>query len=156
MININVPGQVAVIGSGIAGLGCALDLTRRGYSVALYEAQSRLGGHANTVEVTVAGKRLCVDTGFLVFNHKTYPLLLALFADLGVSTAVSEMSFSVSEGPHRFEWAGTNLRSVFAQKRNLLSPSFLRMLVDILRFNRHATRMAEVSCAAQPQQWGLL
>lgn len=152
----NTTRRIAVIGSGISGLGCAWQLGRRGYRVTLFESEARLGGHAHTVDVTLEGHRVGVDTGFLVFNHRTYPNLLRLFSDLKVQTSTSEMSFSVSEGPHQFEWAGTNLRTVFTQKRNLLSPSFMRMLADILRFNRQATMLATQAPPDDAQMSGSL
>jgi predicted NAD/FAD-binding protein len=134
--------RIAVVGSGISGLGAALRLTDRGHWVTLYEADDRLGGHSNAVDVNLEGITHPVDTGFLVFNERTYPRLLALFAELGVRTAVSDMSFSVSAGPHDFEWCGSSLRSLFAQPSNALSPRFWRMLRDIARFNREATALA--------------
>ncbi|GAB4477921.1 MAG: FAD-dependent oxidoreductase [Burkholderiaceae bacterium] len=141
--------KIAVIGAGIAGLGCAYALQRtlreRG-RITLYEASARLGGHANTVDITLDGTSYPVDTGFLVFNARTYPNLVRLFRDLGVPTAPSDMSFAVSvprTGGRRLEWGGSNLDTVFAQRRNLLSPMFVRMLRDILRFNRQGTRVAE-------------
>jgi predicted NAD/FAD-binding protein len=133
--------RIAVVGSGIAGLSAAWLLSQR-HRVTLYEAAPRLGGHTHTVDVTVDGISHPVDTGFLVFNHRTYPNLTAMFAHLGVETAASEMSFGVSMLDRDFEWAGANLRSVFAQKRNAARPAFWRMLADILRFNREATRAA--------------
>lgn len=141
--------RIAVIGAGIAGLGCAYALRRtlRAHArITLFEASTRLGGHANTVDVGLDGTTHPVDTGFLVFNERTYPNLVRLFRDLHVPTAASDMSFAVSlplAGARRLEWAGSNLNTVFAQRRNLLSPAFLRMLLDILRFNRQATRVAE-------------
>lgn len=130
--------KIAVIGSGIAGLSCALELTRaRTGQVSLFEAAPTLGGHSNTVDVTLEGITHPVDTGFLVFNHRTYPNLVRLFDQLQVQTAASEMSFSVSLGD-RLEWAGTSLATVFAQPVNLVRPRFLGMLADILRFNREA------------------
>ncbi|HUN91028.1 MAG TPA: FAD-dependent oxidoreductase [Burkholderiaceae bacterium] len=131
--------KIAIVGAGIAGLACARELARR-HEVVLYEAARRAGGHANTVDVTLEGRSHPVDTGFLVFNHRTYPKLRQLFDDLKVPTAPTEMSFSVSvaDGRDRLEWAGTNLSTVFAQRRNLASPRFLRMLGELLRFNRHA------------------
>ena len=134
--------RVAVVGAGVAGLGASLALTEQGCDVALFEAFGQLGGHARTVEIELDQLRFPVDTGFLVFNHRTYPHLLALFKRLEVPTSPSDMSFAVSEGPHRFEWAGTNLRSVFAQPRNLFSTSFWRMLFDILKFNKQASALA--------------
>lgn len=141
--------RIAVVGAGIAGLGCAYALRRalRGRArITVYEAEKRLGGHANTVDVALDGTTHPVDTGFLVFNERTYPKLIQLFRDLRVPTAASDMSFSVSlplARGRRLEWAGSNLDTVFAQRRNLLSPAFLSMLRDILRFNRQATRVAE-------------
>lgn len=141
--------KIAVIGAGIAGLGCAYTLHRalRGRArVTVYEAAQRLGGHANTVDVALDGATHPVDTGFLVFNERTYPNLVRLFRELRVPTAASDMSFSVSlplASGRRLEWAGSSLDTVFAQRRNLLSPAFLGMLRDILRFNRQATGVAE-------------
>ena len=102
----------------------------------------RFGGHAHTVDVTLDGIRHGVDTGFLVFNERTYPELLRLFAELGIELAKSEMSFSVQVPDAGLEWSGSNLDTVFAQRGNLLRPAFLRMLADLLRFNRLATALA--------------
>jgi predicted NAD/FAD-binding protein len=141
--------KVAIVGSGIAGLGCAHALLaerQHGIRITLFEAESRLGGHANTVDVHLDGVEHPVDTGFLVFNERTYPNLIGLFAELGVTTAKSDMSFAVSVpvvGGRKIEWAGTDLATVFAQRRNVASPRFLGMLADILRFNRQATRIAQ-------------
>jgi uncharacterized protein len=129
--------RIAVIGSGISGLATAYFLNRR-HDVVLFESGGYLGGHTNTVDVTLEGKTCGVDTGFLVYNEHTYPNLVALFDELGVATVASDMSFAVSAHGGALEWAGTNLDTVFAQRGNLASPSFLRMLADIARFNRHA------------------
>ena len=129
--------RVAVVGSGISGLSVAWLLSQK-YQVTLFEAGNYLGGHTNTVDVTVDGITAPVDTGFLVFNERTYPNLVELFSHLGVRTASSEMSFSVRIDEERVEWAGNSLASVFAQKRNLVKPEFWRMLKDILRFNRES------------------
>ena len=135
--------KIAVVGSGIAGLACAHALARtHRLPVTLYEAADYLGGHSHTVDVAVDGLTHPVDTGFLVFNHRTYPRLLRLFAELDVPTAKSEMSFSVSLGGV-LEWSGTSLASVFAQPANLLRPRFIGMLRDILRFNRAAGSAAQ-------------
>jgi predicted NAD/FAD-binding protein len=134
--------RVAVVGSGISGLGVAWSLAGQA-EVTLYEAGTHFGGHSHTVDVTLDGITHGVDTGFLVFNHRTYPLLRQLFDELGVPTAASDMSFSVQHRASRLEWNGANLNSVFAQRRNLLRPAFLGMLRDILRFNRLATELAE-------------
>ncbi|WP_246164983.1 NAD(P)/FAD-dependent oxidoreductase [Pigmentiphaga aceris] len=132
------PGQkIAVVGAGIAGLASAYLLSRQ-HAVTLFEAGDYLGGHTRTVDVTVEGKTVPVDTGFLVFNDRTYPNLIALFKELGVASLETDMSFGVTLDGGRFEWAGTNLDTVFAQRRRLLSPTFYLMLRDILRFNRNA------------------
>ncbi len=141
--------KVAVIGSGISGLSCAWLLAEHSdsaYEVTLFEADSRIGGHTNTVEVELEGMRHGVDTGFLVFNDWTYPNLIALFAHLNIQTAPSEMSFSVSlrhENKIKLEWSGCNLATVFAQPSNLVSPKFLSMLRDLLRFNKQATGLID-------------
>lgn len=132
------PGsRVAVVGSGIAGLSAAWLLNRR-YRVTLFEAGDYLGGHTNTVDAEIDGLRHPVDTGFLVHNEVTYPNLIALFKTLGVATHESDMSFGVSVREPDIEWAGTNIRTVFAQPRNMVRPAFLGMLRDIARLNREA------------------
>ena len=129
--------RIAVVGSGISGLAAAWLLSRR-HAVTLFEADTRLGGHANTVELTLDGQTHPVDTGFLVYNRATYPNLVRLFAELGVPAAPSEMTFSVALESPAIAWAGTSLGTLFAQRGNLLRPAFLRMLRDVLRFNREA------------------
>lgn len=133
--------RVAVVGGGIAGLGAAWLLAQRD-RVTLFEAGDYVGGHTNTVDVTLEGRTHPVDTGFLVFNRRTYPNLCALFALLGVEAVETEMSFGVSLAGPGLEWAGTNLDTVFAQRANLLRPAFLGMVRDIMRFNRETTRLA--------------
>ena len=141
--------KVAIVGSGISGLAAAHRLQPHVH-VTLLESGSYFGGHTHTVDVTLptvqGPKTWGVDTGFLVFNERTYPRLIALLAELQVETAASDMSFSVqvpaTRGRHRLEWSGNNLATVFAQKRNLLSPRFWGMLADLLRFNRLCTRLA--------------
>ena len=139
--------RIAVIGGGIAGLASAWLLSRQ-HRVTLFEAGDYVGGHTNTIEVEVDGHRHPIDTGFLVFNDRTYPNLCALFACLGVASVESEMSFGVSLAEPAIEWAGSDLATVFAQPTNLLRPAFLGMLADILRFNRETTRMAAEGTAA--------
>ncbi len=129
--------RIAVIGAGISGLASAYFLGSR-HAVTLYEQGSYLGGHSNTVDVTVDGRSHPVDTGFLVYNERTYPNLVRLFAELGVRAHRSQMSFGVSLDGGSTEWAGTNLDSVFAQRRNMVSPGFLGMLAEVTRFNRDA------------------
>ena len=131
--------RIAVVGSGIAGLSTAWLLADQ-YRVTLFEAGDYFGGHSNTVDVTLEGVTHPVDTGFLVHNDLTYPNLVPLLAYLGVPVHASDMSFGVSIHEPDIEWAGTNLRSVFAQPSNLFRPKFLSMLRDILRFNREAER----------------
>jgi len=132
------PQRIAVVGAGISGLACAWLLARR-YQVTLFEANSYLGGHTNTVDVALEGKSHPVDTGFLVFNERTYPNLIGLFDLLGVESVETEMSFSVSLENPRLEWAGSSLATIFGQKRNLVRQQFWAMLSDILRFNREST-----------------
>ena len=134
--------RVAVVGSGISGLGVAWSLASEA-QVTLFEAGDYFGGHSHTVDATLEGVTHGVDTGFLVFNHRTYPLLRQLFTDLGVPTAESDMSFSVQHRASGLEWSGSNLNTVFAQRRNLLRPAFLGMLGEILRFNRVAGQLAQ-------------
>ncbi len=134
--------RVAVVGSGIAGLSTAHALSGQA-QVTLYEASDYFGGHAHTVDVTLDGVTHGVDTGFLVFNERTYPNLIRLFGELGVATSPSDMSFSVQVDQHGLEWSGSSLGTVFAQRRNLLRPRFWHMLADILRFNRLTTALAQ-------------
>ena len=131
--------KIAIVGSGISGLGSAYLLSEH-HDVTVFEVDHRPGGHSHTVDVQVDGHRFGVDTGFLVFNERTYPLLCRLFGHLQTPVVKSEMSFSVEIASPNLEWAGTNLDTVFAQRRNLLSLSFWKMLRDILRFNKNATR----------------
>ena len=142
--------RIAVIGSGISGLSAAYHL-RNQADVTLFEAGSYFGGHTHTVDVTLPSPQGMVshgvDTGFLVFNERTYPGLIGLFAELQVQTSTSDMSFSVqtprASGQRAMEWSGSNLNTVFAQRSNLLSPTFLGMLRDVLRFNTLANALAD-------------
>ncbi len=129
--------RIAVVGSGISGLASAWLLSRR-HDVTLFEAGSYLGGHTNTLDVHLEGKTHAVDTGFLVFNDRTYPNLLAMFALLGVESIETEMTFAVSLENPSLEWAGASLATLFGQKRNLVRKEFWGMLSDILRFNRES------------------
>jgi uncharacterized protein len=131
------PLDIAVIGTGIAGMACAWLLAKR-HNVTVYESADRVGGHANTVNVASAEGNLPVDTGFIVYNESTYPNLTALFQYLNVPTHASEMSFAVSLDDGWLEYAGTNLAGLFAQKRNLIRPHFWGMLLDLVRFYREA------------------
>ncbi len=137
------------MGSGISGLAVAHSLKGQA-DVTLFEAGDYFGGHANTVDITLPTTQGMVthgvDTGFLVFNERTYPNLINLFAELGVETSLSDMSFSVQAprawGNEALEWSGSNLDTVFAQRRNLLRPQFYKMLLDVLRFNKLCTEIA--------------
>ena len=129
--------RVAIIGTGIAGLGCAWNL-RDVARLTLFEQAPRPGGHTNTVTVDEDGVEVPIDTGFIVFNRVTYPNLCRLFEELGVATQPSEMSFSVQHRPDHLEYNGMGVRKVFAWKRNLLRPRFHRLLGDIQRFFRVA------------------
>ena len=146
--------RIAIIGAGISGLGCAYALRQHPeFELTLYEAGDHIGGHSNTVDFTceINGESIThgIDTGFLVFNRKTYPRLVRLFEEIQAPVFPSEMSFSVSiDAPEKattktkLEWAGNDINSFFGQRSNLLSPSFWRMAYDILRFNRMATKLA--------------
>ncbi|AWG36503.1 NAD(P)/FAD-dependent oxidoreductase [Alcaligenes aquatilis] len=147
--------RIAVIGSGISGLAAAFRLasTQTSHRVCLIEANSYFGGHANTVQLSLDGICHGVDTGFLVFNHRTYPMLTQLFKELDVETAPSEMSFSVqvpdAHGRPGMEWSGSSLNGVFAQRKNLLRPRFIGMLLEIMRFNRLTTDIAQRQVESQ-------
>ncbi|MDT0502204.1 MULTISPECIES: FAD-dependent oxidoreductase [unclassified Halomonas] len=131
--------RIAVIGSGIAGMAAAWYLSGR-HEVTLFEADACLGGHTATVDVELAGRHYAIDTGFIVFNDWTYPHFQRLMQRLGVLSQPTEMSFSVHETARDFEYNGHTLTSLFAQRRNLLRPSFYGLLREILRFNREAIR----------------
>jgi len=151
--------KIAVVGSGISGLAVAHTLKGQA-DITLYEAGAYFGGHSNTVDITLPTPQGMVthgvDTGFLVFNERTYPNLINLFAELGVETALSDMSFSVQApkvwGDEALEWSGSNLDTVFAQRGNLLRPKFLKMLADVLRFNKICTRIAEAQKESEMRQ----
>lgn len=134
--------KIAIIGSGISGLTSAYLLNRR-HDITLFEASDWIGGHTHTVNVTVDGQDYAVDTGFIVFNDWTYPNFIRLLGQLGVAFKPTEMSFSVTDPDSGLEYNGNNLNSLFAQRRNLLSPGFWGMLRDILRFNKEARRDLE-------------
>lgn len=127
--------RVAVIGTGISGSLAARLLATR-HEVTVFEANNYPGGHANTVDVSVGGQSFSVDTGFMVFNRRTYPNFCRLLEILGIDSQPSDMSFSVKCSRTGLEYQGNSLNGLFAQRRNLLRPSFLRMLRDIMRFNR--------------------
>ena len=134
--------NIAIIGSGISGLTSAY-LLNRSHEITLFEAGDWVGGHTHTVDVTVDGRHYAVDTGFIVFNNWTYPNFIRLLGQIGVGFKPTEMSFSVTDPDSGLEYNGNNLNSLFAQRRNLLSPGFWGMLRDILRFNKEAQRDLE-------------
>ena len=145
------PLKIAIVGSGISGLAAAHALQGRA-DITLFEAGDYFGGHTHTVDVTLptlsGPVTHGVDTGFLVFNERTYPNLIKLLVDLKVSTAKSDMSFSVKtptwgRAGQTLEWSGTSLNTVFAQRRNLVNWRFLTMLRDVVRFNAMATKLAQ-------------
>lgn len=129
------PMRIAVIGSGVSGLTCAWLLAGR-HDVSVYEAADWIGGHTHTVDVTDHGASVAIDTGFIVFNHKTYPYFTRLLRELDVDSEHSTMSFSVKCEQSGLEYGGSNLATMFAQKRNLLSRRYWRFLFDISRFNQ--------------------
>ncbi|MEO8537030.1 MAG: FAD-dependent oxidoreductase [Betaproteobacteria bacterium] len=134
--------KIAVIGTGIAGNVAAYHLSRE-HDVTVFEADGRVGGHTHTHDVTQAGRSYRVDTGFIVFNDWTYPRFIALMDELGVASQPSAMSFSVRDEASGLEYNGTSLNGLFAQRRNLLRPSFLWMLREVLRFNRDALALLD-------------
>jgi predicted NAD/FAD-binding protein len=133
--------KIAIAGTGISGLSAAWLLSQR-HQVTVYERADRVGGHSNTILAAVGGGRIPVDTGFIVFNRRTYPNLAALFATLNVPTQVSDMSFGVSLDGGDLEYSGSGVSGLFGQTRNLLRPRFWSMLADVRRFYRDAPRDA--------------
>jgi len=129
--------RIAIIGSGIAGLTCAHLLARQ-HALTVFEAADWVGGHTHTVDVNWGGQQYALDTGFIVFNDWTYPHFIRLLEHLGVASRPTQMSFAVHDPASGLEYNGHNLDTLFAQRRNLLSPAFWGMLRDILRFNRQA------------------
>ncbi len=134
--------KIAIIGTGIAGNVAAHRLAKH-HDITVFEADRRIGGHTNTVDVVAAGQRWAVDTGFIVFNDVTYPNFISLLDELGVESQASDMSFSVRNERNGLEYNGASLNALFAQRSNLLRPSFYRMLADILRFNREAPALLD-------------
>jgi predicted NAD/FAD-binding protein len=135
--------RIAVIGSGISGLASSWLLSRE-HDVTLYEASDYLGGHTHTHDVELGGRRYAVDTGFIVFNLRNYPHLSKLFAELGVESQPSTMSFALRNERSGLEYNASSLDGLFCQRRNLVSPRFLRMLRDIARFYREAPSLLEL------------
>lgn len=145
--------KIAVVGAGISGLGCTHQLVAQGHDVTVFESESRIGGHTATYDVNVGTRRYAIDTGFIVYNEWTYPKLIALLEQLGVSTRETSMGFAVTDLDSGLEYAGNNLNTLFAQRSNLISPRFLRMVADILRFNRQA--VADLDAGRLPEDLSL-
>ena len=129
--------KIAIVGSGIAGLGAALALHRK-YNIKLFEKNPKFGGHSNTYELNVDNREFNVDTGFIVYNEENYPNLTSLFRELSVPTKMSNMSFGFSSGGGKLEYSGSSLSALFATRKNLFSTKFLFGLREILRFNKEA------------------
>lgn len=135
--------HIAIIGTGISGLTAAYHLAGD-HRLTIFEAADHVGGHTNTIDVEVDDERHAIDTGFIVFNERNYPNFSRLLSELEVPSQPTTMSFSVRCDRTGLEYNGTSLDTVFAQRRNLLRPSFHRMLLDILRFNRQAPSMDDL------------
>ena len=137
--------KIAIIGSGIAGLGCAHFLQNRA-EITVFEAGDHVGGHSNTISIDEGDREVVLDTGFMVYNEVTYPLLTRLFAELDVPTKPTQMSFSVHHGASGIEWNGTSVSALFAQRRNLFKLSHWRFLLQLNRFNKES-----VAALVEPQ-----
>lgn len=146
--------NIAIIGAGVSGLVCAYVLSRE-HQVTLIEGQTRLGGHTHTHRVQHEGRTLSVDSGFIVFNERNYPNFCTLLRQLGVASRPTTMSFSVRHEASGIEYGGLGMRGVFAQKRNLLRPSFHRMIRDILRLGREAALLAVEVVPTLPMDAGI-
>ncbi len=132
--------KIGIVGSGISGLGAAYHLkTRFGHDVEIFEKNSYVGGHTNTIPLEEDGNSVAVDTGFIVFNNNTYPELIRLFDELEVESQESDMSFSVWNHRNGLQWSGIGMKGLFAQKRNVLNPAFLSMLSSAKRFFREGS-----------------
>ena len=134
--------NIAIIGTGIAGNVAAYKL-RQEHDITVFEAGSYVGGHTNTVDVEEGANRLAIDTGFIVFNDRTYPNFIGLLDEIGQASQPSVMSFSVQSEDSGLEYGGSSLNSLFAQRRNILRPAFYRMIRDILRFNEATLQHVE-------------
>jgi len=141
------PLNIAVVGSGISGLSCAWLLSKR-HKVTVFERDTRLGGHSNTIETESADGPVAIDTGFIVYNEVTYPNLTALFEHLGVQSARSNMSFAVSLNAGSYEYSGSGISGLFGQPSNLLNPRHLKLVFEILSFFRKATELNTNTCTA--------
>ena len=131
--------KVAIIGSGISGLTAAY-LLHKDHDITVFEANDYIGGHTHTHEIKQNDKLWSVDSGFIVYNEKTYPNFISLLQKLKVEVQKTSMGFSVKSPSKNLEYSGDSLNTIFAQRKNLLKPSFLIMLKDVLRFNRIAVK----------------
>lgn len=134
--------KLAIIGTGIAGMGCGHLLQHR-YDLTFYESGNYIGGHTNTVVIEEGGQPVYIDTGFMVFNYQTYPNLCQLFEELKAPVKKTDMSFSVQYLSNNLEYSGSSLNHLFAQRRNILNPSFLKMLLQINRFNKQSVEILD-------------
>lgn len=134
--------RIAIVGTGISGMVAAY-LLHRDHAITVFEAADYVGGHTNTLDVTLDGHTYAIDTGFIVFNDWTYPNFIRLLDRLGVESQPSDMSFSVRCERTGLEYNGTSLNALFAQRRNFMRPSFHRMILDILRFNRESLSLLD-------------
>ena len=129
--------KIAIVGSGISGNSLAYTLSKE-HDITLFEKNNRLGGHSHTHEITSQGKKINVDTGFIVFNKKTYPLFTKLLDELNVHYEKSDMSFSVFSKDRNFEYNGTTLNTLFSQRKNIFNYKFIKMIYEIIKFNKVA------------------
>ncbi|EEX31563.1 MULTISPECIES: NAD(P)/FAD-dependent oxidoreductase [Vibrio] len=136
--------KIAIIGTGISGLTCAYHLNKQ-HDVTLFEANDYIGGHTATVNVEVEGESYAVDTGFIVYNDRTYPHFMAMMEEIGVEGIPTQMSFSVRNDDCGLEYNGHTLSTLFAQKRNWFNPRFYAFIFEILRFNKQVKRLVEQS-----------
>lgn len=134
--------KIAIIGSGISGLASAYFLHKK-YDITIFEKNNYIGGHSNTANIIFDRKKIAIDTGFIVFNFRTYPNLKNLFEELGVEIEKSNMSFGIRDFDQNFEYSGNDLAGLFAQKSNIFRPKFLKMLFDIVKFNKSATKLLQ-------------
>ncbi len=142
------PKQIAIVGSGISGLSAAYYLTKAGHRITLFEAADYIGGHTHTVDTEYGGEQAGIDTGFIVFNDRTYPNFIALLDEIGIDYQPTEMSFSVRNDHENLEYNGTDINGLFAQRTNLLRPRFYRLLRDIMHFNKAVRNRPDGSAAA--------
>ncbi|PSN68996.1 FAD/NAD(P)-binding domain-containing protein [Corynespora cassiicola Philippines] len=147
--------RIAIVGSGISGLSALWTLRNAGHEVHLYEKEERLGGHTNTAIWSRNGHETPVDTGFIVLNTATYPNFIEFLAALKVKTMPSQMTFGVSRDQGAFEWSGTSLGALFAQKFNIIKPSFWRMIFDIVRFNMFALDLLSSPAASEADEMSI-